>query len=126
LEKYMNGITMYQIMLAVIACCIIFARTMRFLKREHTQSVFKFLTFVFVWGSIAAVALFPGIAHWIRRTFGFGENFNTLIFIAFVILFSLFFRLLTIIERIENSITEIVRKEALTKVKGKTKSRIGK
>jgi len=117
----MKTITIYQIVLAFVAGIIVFQRTIRFFRREHSQSLFKYLTFTIIWGSIAAVALFPGIAHWIRITFGFGDNFNTLIFIAFVILFVLFFRILSIIERIETQITEIVRKEALKDIKKKKK-----
>jgi len=118
----MNNITIYQIILAVISVIIISQRTIRFLRREKAQSLFKYLTFTFIWGGIALIALFPDIAHWIRRTFGFGDNFNTLIFIAFVILFVLFFRLMSIIERIESQITDIVRKEALKGIEKKVAS----
>lgn len=116
----MNTITIYQIVLSIIAVVIIVQRTIRFVRREKTQSLFKYLTFVIIWGGIAVVSIFPRVAHWIRRAFGFGENFNTLIFIAFVILFVLFFRMMSIIERIESQITDIVRKEALKGMKKKT------
>ena len=109
----MTNITIYQWIVAAIALVIIIGRTVRFWKRERTQSLIKYITVVFVWGMIGAVALFPQIAHWIRRTFGFGENFNTLIFITFVLLFVLFFRILSIIERIESQITEFIRRESL-------------
>ena len=112
----MNNITIYQIVVAVVALGIIVNRSVRFVRREKTQSIFKYFTVIFVWGMIGAVALFPSIAHWIRRQFGFGQNFNTMIFIAFVILFVLFFRVLAIIEKIESQITEIVRKEALKNI----------
>lgn len=116
----MMGITIYQWAVAIVALVIILNRTIRFWKRERAQSLIKYLTAIFVWGMIGGVALFPGVAHWIRRTFGFGENFNTLIFLAFVILFVLFFRILSIIERIESQITEFIRKESL---RGVTKKR---
>lgn len=109
----MNNVTVYQIGVAAVAFGIIIGRTLRFVRRERAQSVFKYLTVIFVWGMIGAIALFPGIAHWIRAQFGFGQNFNTMIFIAFVVLFVLFFRILGIIERIESQMTEIIRKEAL-------------
>lgn len=113
------NITIYQIGLAFVASFIIGQRLLRFIRRERTQSLFKLLTVIVVWGSIGAVALFPEIAHFVRVKMGFGENFNTIIFIAFVILFSLFFRLLSIIERLETNMTELIRKEALKEVKKK-------
>jgi len=112
----MNNITIYQVIVAAVAFGIIVNRSVRFARREKAQSIFKYLTVVFVWGMIGSIALFPSIAHWIRRQFGFGQNFNTMIFIAFVILFVLFFRVLAIIEKIESQITEIVRKEALKNI----------
>lgn len=117
----MTNITMYQWAVAAVALVIIFSRTVRFWKRERAQSVIKYVTVVLVWGMIGGVALFPQVAHWIRRTFGFGENFNTLIFITFVILFVLFFRILSIIERIESQITEFIRKESLRELAKKRK-----
>lgn len=101
----------------MVAAGIIIERSIRFVRREQTQSLVKYITVVGVWGSIGAISLFPQIAHFIRTTFGFGDNFNTIIFIVFVVLFVLYFRLLSIIEKIESTITEIVRKEALKKIK---------
>jgi len=112
-------ITIYQIGLALVASFIVGQRLLRFVRRETSQSLFKMLAVVGIWGSIGAVALFPEIAHFIRAKMGFGENFNTIIFIAFVILFSLFFRLLSIVERIESQITKIIRKDALRDLKKK-------
>ena len=114
------SLTPYQIFLSVVAAGIILERTIRFFKREQNQSVLKYITVVCIWGSIGAISLFPQIAHFIRVTFGFGENFNTVIFIAFVILFALYFRLLSIVERIESNITELIRKESLKDIKKKS------
>jgi hypothetical protein len=50
---------------------------------------------------------------------GLGENFNTLIFIGFVIIFMIIFKLLHIIERMERNVSEIVRKDALSKLENK-------
>jgi len=115
-------LTPYQVFLSVVAVGIIVERTIRFFKREQNQSVLKYISVIAIWGSIGAVSLFPQIAHYIRITFGFGDNFNTIIFIAFVILFVLYFRLLSIVERIESNITEIIRREALAKRFSKRKS----
>lgn len=117
----MTHITIYQGIVVIVALGIILNRSFRFWKHERAQSLIKYITIIFVWSMIAAIALFPQIAHWIRRTFGFGENFNTLIFIAFVVLFVLFFKILSIIERIETQITELIRRESLQKFSRKRK-----
>lgn len=112
----MTTITVYQVIVAAASLGIIIGRTIRFFQRETAQSVFKYVAVVCIWGGIGAISLFPQIAHFIRIKFGFGENFNTMIFIAFVILFVLFFRLLSIVEHIERTITQLIRKEALEDV----------
>jgi hypothetical protein len=109
----MDNVSIYQYVMAAVAFGTILGRTLRFFRRETSQSIPKYLTVVFVWGMIGVVSLFPSVAHWIRVTFGFGENFNTMIFIAFVVLFVLFFRILAIIEKIESQISEFIRNEAL-------------
>ena len=111
------SITIYQIILGTVSLIVIGNRLFRFVRRETSQSVFKLVTVVGIWGVIGSVAFYPEIAHIIRRTLGFGDNFNTLIFIGFVILFVLFFKLLSIVEKLENHLTELIRKEALTDLK---------
>ena len=67
-----------------------------------------------IWGGIAVFALWPSLAREITYALGMGENLNTIIFIAFIVLFTLVFRLLTLIERLESDITSIIRKDALS------------
>lgn len=106
-------VSLYQAALALFAIVVIIERTVRFFHREYTQSLIKYLAIISIWGGIALISLFPNLAHWISLRFGLGENLNTLIFIGFIILFLLFFRMLSIIEHIETTITDLVRKEAL-------------
>lgn len=102
-----------QLIVVVYCAVVIINRTLRFVRREPNQSLPKLITIIGIWGMIGAITLYPQIAHWIRKELGLGENFNTEIFIAFVMLFALYFRMLTIIEHLETTITELVRKEAL-------------
>lgn len=105
--------TIYQIILAAIALSFVVSAIARFLKHESGQTIFKFLITLAIWGSILVFSVIPSASHSLSRTLGLGDNLNTLIFIGFVALFVIVFKLLSVIERLERNISEIVRKNAL-------------
>lgn len=107
---------MYQIFLAIIAVFFLISGLSKFLRGERSQTLFKLLITYCIWGSILVISIFPNASYALSRFLGLGQNLNTLIFIGFVILFIIFFKLLAIIERLEQNISEIVRKEALEKL----------
>lgn len=89
---------------------------MRFFKKERTQTGFKLLITIIVWGGVLFTSLFPVTVHNLSRSLGLGDNLNTLIFFGFVVVFIVLFKLLSSIEKLERSLTDIVRKEALKDV----------
>ena len=106
----------YQFFLAVIASFFILMGILRFIRRERSQTLFKLFLTLFVWGGIFTISIFPNVSHTLSTLLGLGENLNTLIFIGFVVVFIIIFRLLNVIEKLEMNISEIVRKEALEKI----------
>jgi hypothetical protein len=108
--------SLYQIFLAIIATLFILNGIWKFFRKENHQTFFKFAATFTIWGSIFTFAIFPNIGRILSTKLGLGENLNTLIFTGFVIIFVILFKLLSIIERIERNISEIVRKEALDKL----------
>jgi hypothetical protein len=106
----------YQIFLAIIATLFLVSGFSKFLHRERSQTVFKFLITCCVWGGILIISIFPNVSYKLSLFFGLGQNLNTLIFIGFVTVFIVLFKLLSIIERLEQNISEMVRKEALKKL----------
>ncbi|MFA5136533.1 MAG: DUF2304 domain-containing protein [Patescibacteria group bacterium] len=105
-----------QLILGFISLFFLINRIIRFLKKERTQTGFKLLSTLVVWGGILFTSLFPRTVHIISMNLGFGENLNTLIFFGFVIVFILLFKLLSSTEKLERNVTEMVRKEALKDV----------
>ena len=90
---------------------------LRYIKREQGQTFFKLAANIIIWGGILTFTLFPALAHSITLRLGFGENLNTLIFLGFVVIFLVTTKIVRVIERVERNISEIVRKEALSKLK---------
>lgn len=109
----------YQILIALVSLAMIITRLAKLLKGEASQTFMKFLMTFFVWAGVLLFALFPDMAGQISKKMGMGENLNTLIFLVFVVIFLILFKIINIIEKIERHISEIVREEALKKLKEK-------
>ncbi len=109
----MQKINFVQIILVLVSLFFILDRIVKFVKRERSQSLFKFFATIIIWSTILVISLFPELAYTISRTLGMGTNLNTLIFAGFIVVFAIIYKLLGIIERLERHITEIIRKEAL-------------
>ena len=112
----MSLIIIFRFALAFLACLFIFSSFSKYLKRQKSQTIFKLLTNTIVWITIAVFAIFPKTTHTLSEKLGFGESLNTLIFIGFVFVFIILFKIINVIERTERNISEIVRKEALSKI----------
>ncbi len=113
----MNNFSIYQIFLGIISVFFFFNGIFKFIKKEQGQSFFKLFITLLVWGFIFFFTLFPQLAHIISEQLGMGENLNTLIFTGFIIVFIIIYKMLNLIERLERNISEIVRKNALSKLK---------
>ncbi|EKE18625.1 MAG: hypothetical protein ACD_9C00280G0001 [uncultured bacterium] len=112
----MKLVSLFQAIMAITSLMFLVSAWMKFLRREQRQTFFKLFTNNIVWLGILIFSLFPQSTHNISQKLGFGESLNTFIFIGFVIVFMILFKIITMIERIEKNISEIVRKEALDKI----------
>lgn len=106
----------FQIIVAVVAFGFFANGFFKFVRGERSQSFFKFMANSIVWLSVMLFSLFPSMTHTLSENLGFGESLNTFIFIGFLIVFIILFKVINILERIERNISEIVRKEALSKI----------
>jgi hypothetical protein len=111
-------LTLYQILITLVAAYFIGERFTRFMRREKTQSLFKFLTIALLWFCIIAITDIPQFASWFSHVIGMGDkDGNSIILMGFVIVFLILLRMLSIIERIERNITDLVRRDALEDLK---------
>lgn len=107
---------LFKIALSTIALYFMLRDLYRIVKKEAYYTVFKFVLNNLVWGTILIFTLNPSLAKSVSRALGLGENLNTLIFVGFVIVFIMIFRLIQISEHHERTITDLVRKQALSKL----------
>lgn len=107
----MQKIYLYQIIIILIAGYFIVSRIIKFIKKEKSQSLIKLTATIIIWASVIFISFFSKTLNNFLDNLGLGVF--SLIFIGFIIMFILIFRLLSFIEILEKNITEIVRKEAL-------------
>ncbi len=106
----------YQIAILAISCLMIFFGLEKFIKRKPGQSVLKLLVRIVVWGGMAAVALFPSLTNQLAQFIGIEGNINAVVLTGFLLVFLMIFKILSVVERIEQDITRLTRKEALQKL----------
>jgi len=111
--------TIYQIVLIVISFSFLFFAFKGFIEKEKGYSFFIFLTSLIIWSPIFILSVFPNLAQIITKKLGMGENLNTLIFIGFIFVFLILFKLINKIQELEKNITELVRKDSLNNWKKK-------
>lgn len=104
---------LYQIVILLISAFMVYEGTHDYLRRHTGQTFFKFSVRLVIWGGMAAVAVFPDLSNTLAGIIGIQGNINAVILTGFLLVFLLIFKLLSAIERLEQQITELTRKDAL-------------
>ena len=107
-------ISLYQIIILSISVIMLFLGTKDFVKRETGQTFLKFMVRVIVWGGMGVIAVYPNSTEIVAKILGFKENINAVIILGFLLVFMLIFKLLSAIEKVEQNISELTRREALS------------
>ena len=107
-------ISLYQIIILGISIVMLFLGTKEFVKRETGQTLLKFIVRLIVWGGMGVLAVYPNATEIVARILGFKENINAVIILGFLLVFMLIFKLLSAIEKVEQNISELTRREALS------------
>lgn len=118
-------IQLYQIVVLCVSSVMLFHGTKKYMKRETGQTFLKFIVRFFVWGGMAIIAVYPNVTEILAKILGFRENINAVIIIGFVFVFMLIFKLLSAIEKIEQNVSELTRREALSHLDDTMEENIG-
>ena len=104
---------LYQIIVLGVSFFMLYQGTANFFKGKSGQTPFKLLVRYIVWGGMIVVTFFPDITFLIAKSVGIIDNINAVILTGFLLIFLMIFKLLNAIERLEQNISELTRKEAL-------------
>ena len=85
-----------------------------FFKRETGQTFLKFAVRVIVWGGMGLIAIYPNSTVYFAKLIGIEGNINAVILTGFLLVFLLIFKLLSAIEKLEQNLSELTRREALS------------
>jgi hypothetical protein len=107
-------IHLYQVAIVGISSVMLFQGVKEFFKREAGQTFLKLAVRVIVWGGMALVAIYPNFTIVVAKFLGIEGNINAAILTGFLLVFLIIFKLLSTIEKIEQNVSELTRKEALS------------
>ncbi len=113
----------YQIVIVGISSIMLFQGIKEFVKREAGQTFVKLMVRLIVWGGMVLVAIYPDFTRLMANIIGIEDNINAIIMTGFLFVFVLIFKLLSAIEKIEQNVSELTRKEAMSELYDKIKSK---
>ncbi|MFC1832566.1 DUF2304 family protein [Thermodesulfobacteriota bacterium] len=108
-----GNIQLYQIVVVMISSIMLFQGVKEFVKRETGQTVIKLLVRLAVWGGMAAVAVYPDLTYTLSRFVGIVDNITAVIVTGFLFVFLIIFKLLSAIEKLEQNVSELTRRDSL-------------
>jgi hypothetical protein len=107
---------LYQIVVSIIAITMITQGVRNFIRGKSGQTILKLFVRIAVWGGMALIAIFPDFTIILAKIIGLEGNINAVILTGFLLVFLITFKLLSAIEKLEQNISEITRKEALKEI----------
>lgn len=111
--KTILGMHMYQFIVVSLSATMIFFGLKKFFSRQQGQSLLKLSVRIIVWGGMAAVAVFPQLTNQLANIIGLEGNINAVILTGFLLVFLIIFKILSVVERLEQHISELTRQQAL-------------
>lgn len=107
------NIALYQIVIVTFAILMIGQGIFNYSQKGRGQTFLKLLIRIVIWGGMATVVTFPHISNTLAELIGIEGNINAVILAGFLLVFLMIFKLLSAIEKLEQQLTLLTRKEAL-------------
>ena len=111
-----SPIHLYQIVITIIAVGMIFQGVKNFVQGKRSQTFLKLFVRIIVWGGMAIIAIFPDFTNVLAQVIGMSGNINAVILTGFILVFLIIFKLLNAIERLEQNVSELARKDCLEEI----------
>jgi hypothetical protein len=108
---------LYQILVTAVSAIMIYQGASNFFQGKTHQTFLKLFVRIIVWGGMALIAIFLTFTNKLAEIIGLRGNINAVILTGFILIFLIIFKLLSAIERLEQKISEVTRKEALKDLK---------
>ena len=115
------NIHLYQIAVIIISSLMIYQGLNRYFKKQKNQSFLKLLIRLIVWGGMIAIVIYPKASMSLAKIIGIEGNINAVILIGFLFIFLIIFKLLSAIERLEQDLSVLTRKDALKEIKNQNR-----
>lgn len=114
-----QSFSLYQLLVPLFAVLMIAKAVSQFLRHRRTRR--ELFVLCLIWLGVSLVAIFPDFSmHWLSRLTGIKSGFNALIFFTLVVLVYGFLQLFIKMEDNERTLTEMVRKIALSELSRRT------
>lgn len=108
---------LYQLIILAISAFMVYQGIANYIKGQGGQTFYKLLIRITIWGGMVIVTLYPKIIQLLAKTLGIIDNMNAVILTGFLLVFLMIFKLLSAIEKLEQNISEITRKDAIREIK---------
>ena len=109
---FLIKLEIYQWLVPIIGLYFIYRTVNQFFKKKRT--ILAAVVWVIFWLAIITLAIIPNqVSFKIASILGFKSNVTAVIFVSLALLFLFVFYLSSTIEKLENQLTELVRKMAI-------------
>jgi hypothetical protein len=110
------SLALYQVVILIIALSMLSQGIIHYFKHQSGQTILKLIVRIIVWGGMAIVVAFPSISNTLAGIIGIKGNINAVILTGFLLVFLMMFKLLSAIERLEQQITTLTRKDSIKNI----------
>ncbi len=114
-----SSLQLYQVVILILAGFMLYQGVSNFLKGKDNQTLLKLGVRLIVWGGMVTIVLFPNFSNTLADIIGIQGNVNAVVLTGFILVFLMIFKLLSAIERLEQQITVLTRKDAISDIERK-------